>query len=296
MGCTGLALLAFLGAGHTHRHGRFRSSVRKAIWAIKSRQTADGCFGKKSKDGRWIYNHAIACYAMAEAYCMAGRLFVLKTVTQKGIDFLVQCQNPGSGWRYGIRPGVSDSSVTAWAVLALKTAKIAGLQVPKSAFDGAMNWFDKMLDRDYFRTGYMNRGDSGGRPGWAISKFQHLPANTAAGVFARILIHGEKARNGLEVRGGANLIKLKLPSWDVLRGSIDMHYWFFGTYAMLFLRDTYWNPWTEALRTALIPSQRRDGCGNGSWDPVGVCGRQAGRVYATAINCMSLEFHYRYRR
>ena len=42
--------------------------------------------------------------------------------------------------------------------------------------------------------------------------------------------------------------------------------------------------------------QRRAGCEDGSWDPVGEWGAAGGRVYSTAICAMTLEVYYRYLR
>jgi hypothetical protein len=50
------------------------------------------------------------------------------------------------------------------------------------------------------------------------------------------------------------------------------------------------------MKNALVPTQKREGCENGSWDPIGAWGTAGGRVYATAINCLSLEIYYRYGR
>ncbi|MHC4600362.1 MAG: prenyltransferase/squalene oxidase repeat-containing protein [Planctomycetota bacterium] len=295
-GVTGLATLAFLGAGYTHRRGRFKHVVRKAVQALKARQSADGCYGPKTADGHWIYNHAIATMAMAEAYGLSGGSSLLRSSAQKAVDLLVECQNPYLGWRYGRQPGESDSSVTGWAVLALKSAKIAELHVPDSAFDGALNWFNKVTDEAYYRTGYVTKGDSGGRPSGAIGKFQSLEAMTAAALISRIFIQGRKAKNRPEVLGAANLLKQKLPTWDVRGGTIDMYYWYYGSLAMFQLGGTYWDAWNKAMKDALVPTQRRKGCENGSWDRVGVWGQAGGRVYSTALNCLTLEIYYRYGR
>ncbi|RKY14224.1 MAG: hypothetical protein DRP82_04360, partial [Planctomycetota bacterium] len=40
--------------------------------------------------------------------------------------------------------------------------------------------------------------------------------------------------------------------------------------------------------------QRRGGCADGSWDPVGKWGMVGGRVYSTALNALTLEIYYRY--
>jgi len=49
---------------------------------------------------------------------------------------------------------------------------------------------------------------------------------------------------------------------------------------------------------AILPVQhgRKDGCAEGSWDTTKVDRwAQGGRVYATAINVMTLEVYYRYK-
>src|SRR5436853_326857 len=66
-------------------------------------------------------------------------------------------QNPGKGWRYSSRGGDNDTSVTGWAVLALRAAERGGLTFAKAAWEGALAWFDEVTD-DAGRTGYMGRG------------------------------------------------------------------------------------------------------------------------------------------
>ncbi len=47
---------------------------------------------------------------------------------------------------------------------------------------------------------------------------------------------------------------------------------------------------------ALVKPQnvRSSGCKNGSWEPVDRWSCEGGRVYATAINALTLEVYYRY--
>ncbi len=51
------------------------------------------------------------------------------------------------------------------------------------------------------------------------------------------------------------------------------------------------------MKAALLPNQKlaKHGCENGSWDPSeDRWGFEGGRVYATAMNCLTLEVYYRY--
>jgi len=58
-----------------------------------------------------------------------------------------------------------------------------------------------------------------------------------------------------------------------------------------------WRKWNEPMKNALVPNQQaaKGGCRNGSWDPEGDrWGFEGGRVYATALNALTLEVYYRY--
>jgi len=84
------------------------------------------------------------------------------------------------------------------------------------------------------------------------------------------------------------------PDWT------DYYYWYYGSLA-LFQYDgpkgPYWKKWEAHLKDALIPHQKtgKDGCANGSWTSEDErWGFEGGRVYATAINALTLEVWYRY--
>ncbi|MEK7482711.1 MAG: prenyltransferase/squalene oxidase repeat-containing protein [Planctomycetota bacterium] len=213
MGQTGLAVLAFLGAGHTHRSGNFKEQVRNALQYIKENQTPDGCFGPQAKDSHYMYNHAITSLAMAEAYEVSGKSPLLKASAQAGIDYLVNAQNPGLAWRYEAQSGDNDSSVSGWAIMALKSAKLAGLHVPPESFDGVKNWYDSVTDDSYYRSGYMKRGDSGSRLSGLETKFAPSEAMTAVAMTARVFM-GEEPNKSAYIKGGAQLLSKNLPDWE----------------------------------------------------------------------------------
>jgi hypothetical protein len=88
-----------------------------------------------------------------------------------------------------------------------------------------------------------------------------------------------------------------LPEWNKPRNDkVDMYYWYYATYAMFQFGGKKWDKWNEALHRAVISTQRTGGCVDGSWDPVGKWGMVGGRVYATAINALTMEIYYRYKR
>jgi len=296
LGVTGLAVLAFLGSGHTHRVGKFQGTLGPAMRALARNQTPDGCFGKPSKDWRWIYNHAICTWAACELFGMNRTSAQLRKMAQEAVDFLVDCQNPYLGWRYGRQTGENDTSSTAWAACALKTAESCGLNVPKESFDGALNWFNKVTNEKYSKTGYTGRRPADPAHTGEREGFKRHENMTAAAMFARMMIIGKKASNRPTCLGGTLWLRRDLPDWDEANGLIDMTYWYWGTLAMFQMGRSYWKAWNEPMKNALIPSQKKEGCLYGSWDPVGAWGKTGGRVFATAINTLTLEVYYRYKK
>jgi len=304
VGVTGLSVLAFLGAGYSQlskdeypdsanpgRMLRFGEVVKKGLQWLLAHQDPEGCVGERSM--KYLYSHAIATLALSEAFGMTASQ-PLKEPAQKAVDFLVAAQNPGKGWRYSAKSGDTDTSVTGWAVLALKSAELAELSFPKSTYEGAMAWLESATgpEKEYYRVGYLQPGTS--RHGGILDKFDDHPTMTAVGVTTRILIQKRKAEPAL---GGVNLLVADLPEWKNTR--IDFNYWYFGTLA-LFQYDgpegSMWKKWNDPMINALVPSQKtsKDGCQNGSWEPASRWADEGGRVWATAINAMTLEIYYRY--
>jgi hypothetical protein len=291
-GTSALALLAFLADGNSTRHGRYREVVRRGAKYLVSIQTPDGCVGPKVADGHYMYNHAIATMALAEAYGQSNHSPMLKAPAQKAVDFLLSAQNPYLGWRYGVRPGDNDTSITGWAVLALKAAKLSELNVSPEGFAGAKNWIDKVTDDSFYKTGYTQKGDNGAREA-AGQRYQPTEAMTAAGLASKMFMGSNPGDP--DVRGAATLLKNMPPKWDAESGN-DFYYWYYGSLAMFQVGGDYWRAWNAGMKSALVETQRRGGDESGSWDPLSAWGHSGGRVYATAINVLTLEVYYRHQK
>ncbi|MCR4412953.1 MAG: terpene cyclase/mutase family protein, partial [Thermoguttaceae bacterium] len=100
---TGLALLAFLGAGYTHMDGKHQATVRRGIeWLLRNQQPDGRLFTPGSDRTRFaqFYAHAMATIALCEAYGMTGDR-LLREPTQRAIGFILETQHPTlGGWRY----------------------------------------------------------------------------------------------------------------------------------------------------------------------------------------------------
>jgi hypothetical protein len=295
-GMTGLATLAFLGIGETHKTPKHGTVVREATRHLKGIQDAEGCFGVRTSS-HFVYNHAFATLAMCEAYGLTqSPLF--KASAQQGANFVQHCRNPYLAWRYGVRPGDNDTSVTGWMVLALASARRAGLDVEDAAFQGAMAWIDKVTDPETGRAGYTARGNGPARPIEFVDAFppDRVETMTAQALVVRMLCGS--VLYDAQVRKGVDLCLNRLPAWEGPRGGTDFLYWFWGTHALGGVEGDVAARWNEALGEALLPYQRGegDGCARGSWDPVDPWGMEGGRVYSTAINALSLEASGRFPR
>ncbi|MBN2492158.1 MAG: terpene cyclase/mutase family protein [Planctomycetes bacterium] len=297
-GITGLALLAFLGAGYTHQAGPYKKTVSDAIKYLRRIQDPEGCFGIQT--GHFMYSHATCALAMTEAYGMTNSP-ILRPAVEKGLAFIYKAQNPnpsGTGklaWRYTVQPGDNDTSVTGWVVMALKSAKAAGFEVAQDSFEGARVWVDQMTDPATGRCGYVQAGVSPVRaPGreekWPRSKSEAI---TAVAMLTRVFLD-EDPEKSKPVQQGAKLCLERLPNWNEGDGSVDQYYWYYGTLAMFQVGGAQWAKWNKAMKAAIIDHQRKDNCEKGSWDPIGPWGEDGGRVYATAILTMCLEVYYRY--
>ena len=309
LGLTGLSLLAFVGAGYDHKEGDYKSTCRHAILYLRKVQDNDGCFGLK-EDDHFIYNHAICTMAMAEVYGLSGDA-VLKPIVEKAIDFIIKAQNPGLGWRYGVQPGVNDSSVTGWMVMALKSCKLAGLEFDsEKAYTDAQEWFE-MVTVDvagYPKCGYDSPGSNNARLRGA-QDYENNPSMDAIYITS-MLSMGKVDKSDRTIKSMATVCaeKAYLPQWSQYK--IDFYYWYYASLALYQVGGASWATWEKALSQTLLDNQRgwtpSDKQNNltkketldehGSWDAVDAWSTGGGRVYATALGALMLETTYRYER
>jgi len=329
VGLTGLALLAFVGDGHTHKKGKFMMTVRKSVQWVLAQQNVDGSYGRDEGD-EFVYNHAICTMAMAEVYAMTMDA-KLKRSAQMAVDFIREAQNPGMGWRYGVRSGENDSSVTAWMVLALKSAAIGGLDTQSDkVYPGANRWFDMVTTKDedgYMSAGYRAPGTGNAR----LASTEHYKRNAsmdACAVMVRLFTRHSDPGDTKEIRPLTRRMLNDLPAWEDEGNAqhpehrIDYYYWYYASLALFQVGGSDWEKWHKALFNPVLLKYQRGfhasdveafgpkitkvggdedaGCWmldeHGSWDPVDAWGSVGGRVYATAINALTLEVFYRYQR
>ena len=269
---TGLVLLAFLGAGHTHQAGSYADPVSRAIDWLLAQQKPNGDLRGPGR----MYSQGIATLALSEALGMTGDPR-LRNPVERAVRFIVAAQHPTSGgWRYD--PGnYGDTSIFGWQLMALKSASLVDVAVPDSTWQKARGWLSIVGSG-------RARGLASYLPGEAVT-----PAMTAEALACREFL-GATASDPA-VREAAEYIMNYLPH----RERQNLYYWYYGTVALFQIGGPQWDKWNTALRDLLISQQRRDGHAAGSWEPRGdPWGNEGGRVYTTALSTLCLEVYYRY--
>lgn len=276
---TGLALLAFLGAGHTTAIGEYSEVVAAGLnWLIDNQASDGDLFAAETEFARF-YSHGIATIALCEAYGMTrDRRF--QEPAQKAVDYIVASQHPRfGGWRY--QPQFeSDTSVSGWQLMALKSAEMAGLSVPRSAYDGVRRWLDAVEDKE-----------APGRFAYHPTK-QVTEPMTAEGLLMRQYLGADRTDPALQA--GASFLQQRLPRADAR----NVYYWYYATQVMFHMQGEHWEAWNASLRDILEASQDTTGPSQGSWSPdlptKDTWGNSGGRHYVTCLNLLMLEVYYRH--
>ena len=231
-------------------------------------------------DGSRMYGHGITTLMLAEMLGMGtddAQDRRIRTALQGAIDLILASQKIGKpwqhrgGWRYTPNARDSDLSVSVWQVMALRSAKNAGIDVPVEAIDEAVEYIRRCYNERHGAFSY----HSGRGPDYAM---------VAAGMLSMQVCGRYDAR---EVDSAA--VWLNSYELDV------RHQWFFyGTYyyaqSMYQRGGSYAQQARRNVETILLRYQSEAG----HWSAAGGQELTAGRVYATAMAVLSLSVKYHY--
>lgn len=296
---TALALLAFQGAGYTHRQDKYATNLTKALEFLLRNQRDSGDLymrmDKTSDTNGWLYSHSIASLALCEAYGMTQDP-KLQEPAQRAVDFMIASQDlQGGGWRY--TPGFgSDTSVTGWFMMALKSAQLSGLEVKPDVFEGIKKWVTNSQASTVEPHLYRYNWKAPDTPTQRHGR-DPTPTMTSVGLLMRLYL-GWK-RDDKPMQDGAEYLLHYPPAIGTEKvPRRDTYYWYYTTQFMFHMGGDTWKEWNGQLQPMLVKSQMRDGQYAGSWDPLGevpdAWGKFGGRLYVTTLNLLSLEVYYRH--
>ena len=273
-GATGLALLAFLGAGHTHHHeGPYQETVRRGIYFLRDIAGEAGA-GLDWQQGS-MYGHRIALMALSETLTMSSREQAgdadLHRLVSRGASFTCNGQHENGSWGY-VPGSPGDMTVSAWQVLSLVAAKKNRVDIHTNTLSSAKAFvLSTCKDRDFW-FGYK------GPPGEETT--------TAIGL-ALMLYLGQSTEY--------------TPFYNALTDLADrgpkfqnVYHDYYATLALHHSRHHAWDQWNRKLRDHLVRTQAKKGHEAGSWHFADPWGDIGGRLYTTAMCAMTLEVYYRY--
>lgn len=268
-GATALALLPFLGAGYSHHDGPYKDVVRKGLYYLTTRMVETEHGGDLTENVT-MYAQGISALALCEGLAMTNDPN-LRPPAQKAIDFICYAQHPKGGWRYFPgQPG--DTTVTGWQVMALKSARLAKLNVPSQTTQLVHDFLDSVQDADGAFYGYL--------------KSDKQPGATSVGLLLRMYSGWDRDDPRLQ-RGITYLAHLG-PS------KTDVYFDYYATQVMNHHGGSRWEHWNSHMRDHLVATQSKSGHERGSWFFADKHGSVGGRLYTTAMCAMILEVYYRY--
>ncbi|HEY1784158.1 MAG TPA: prenyltransferase/squalene oxidase repeat-containing protein [Pirellulales bacterium] len=271
---TAMALLAFQGAGITPGKGKYAKAVDKGWVALLKAQQRDGSFGVNMPPRQSLYTHAQCTIALCEVYGMTQDSHFYEPA-QRAIAFCVASQDKkGGGWRYDFSD--SDTSVTGWFVMALKSAQMARFDVPQQVFYEVTRYLDSAARSD---------GNYGYTPNSPSTQ-----AVTAEAYLCRQLLGWKQ--NDPRLIDACKVLTANAVKYDP--ADRDVYYWYYATQVCHNMEGPIWEKWNTAMRAELPQHQVKGGAEAGSWSPQGDRWSIAGRLYTTCLSIYMLEVYYRH--
>ena len=278
VGQTGLALLAFLCADHgPDTKTPYLEVITKArAWLLAN--VGSGDFNRpRFNHLSTYYERAIGTLALAEWLQRSPKDEEVRAALVKCVKHLTASRDPSrGGWRYRAARG-SDTSVTSWVMLALKSARHAKLEVPEENFEGARLWVERVTNERTGTTGYVAVGD--GRENKAMA---------ATGLFLRILLGGSQTEqvNRLAIK---HVSKIRVSAW---RGKVgNLYEVYYGALAMYQVGGRAWRRFNPKIRDGMVAAQLKEGCERGGWRGSSWVSEP---IAATCLAILTLETYYRY--
>ncbi len=289
---TALSIMALASVGHQPTDPTPQgAAMKKGLQFIlgPDRQDKTGYFG--ASDGSRMYGHGIVTLMLTEMLGMGwdeGSDTSIHNACQKAIDLIVRSQKikkaayHRGGWRYTPDSNDSDLSVTVWQVMALRSAKNDGLDVPSSTIDDAIA---------YLARSFTSPIDAGGKPRIPKNGFSYEATNdspsftmTAAGLLA-MQVCGQY--ESPLVAGSTEWLEEHPPKWNERFVLYGIYYYSQGMHQR---GGKIAEKAAKLVADQLLDKQATDG----SWNSSSGEEQNAGKVYCTAMAVLSLSVKYHY--
>ncbi len=272
---TALACIAMMGDGNLPGRGAYGEVVSKGLEYILKNASESGLIATPNATSP-MYGHGFATLFLGEVYGMTqggGDSDLTDRVHRallRAVQLIEKSQNDEGGWRYNPVAFDADASVTICQIMALRSARNAGLEVSKKTIDNAVQYVRSLQNPD----GGFRYQAPGGPSAWPRS---------AAGVAS--LYYAGIYEDRVIDDGIKYLFANAMPG----RGEGQQIHFFYGHYyavqAMFLAGGESWAKWWPEIRRVLLAMQDD----RGYWDD-----QSAGRDYGTAMGLIIMQMPKRY--
>lgn len=289
---TGLALLAYFGHCETPASEEFGDSVQRGIvYLVNLNMKNKGKMASNFTVVSWSYEHAIATYALAEAYTFCKELKHevpnLREATEMAGQFIIDNQHEKGGWAYSYakKAGHADVSVAGWQIQALKACNHTGI-----TYRGMSPCISKAVK-------YLNScQNANGGFGYAGPNVGEAGYFTLTGV--GMLCNQMWGKSAAEVHKGAQYV-LANSKFDYNTRFCDLYGHYYESQAMMQRGGDDWKQYNTMFRDQLLNNQDADGSwkvpGGGAKDIRAVASSYVSdKVYRTCLCTLMLEVYYRF--
>lgn len=149
--------MAFLSKGYVPGEGRYGLTITRCINYVLKNADGDGYFGNAGRDtgggdSCGMYAHSIATLFLSEVSGMVDAKIQkrIDMVLPAATRILLRAQSVKKkddrdigGWRYRPNSNDSDLSCSGWCLMALRSAKLNGAQVPARAIAAAVSFVQR---------------------------------------------------------------------------------------------------------------------------------------------------------
>jgi len=160
VGITAIAGLALLADGNLPGRGARGEAVQRALQFVLANTNEAGLLAADTSHGP-MYGHGYATLFLGEVYGSAAAgvdTAKVRATLIRAVRLIVDCQNDEGGWRYHPQPYDADLSVTITQIMALRSARNAGISVPKETIDRAVSYVRRCQNPEDGGFRYMLRG------------------------------------------------------------------------------------------------------------------------------------------
>ena len=274
VGVVSLVGMSFLSAGHLPGFGEYAENLDRCIRYVLDSQRPNGLLDKGDSGHGLMYAHTIATLFLSELSGMVDPETQerLDPVLARATKLILEAQavpkneNHAGGWRYKPDSRDSDLSCSGWALMALRSAKLNGAQIPDQAIQRAVAYVLRNHDTEEGRFGYTDP--------WG-----HSETLTGCGVLCLTLcgLHGQESL----YRSGDYIFRVRQ---QIINNAHEYYANYYNAQGMFQLGGRHWAQYADWMYQEYLPKQQS----NGSWS-----NGRSGATYGTSMMVLSFTVPYR---